>query len=457
MAKIEELYQEKAKAAASIKDMAARQESWTAEDRSAWDKVNADYDAASKLIEEENNRLHSNEEVQKRLAEVEAELKATHRASVDADVRRAANPEVAVANDDEQRTLAFQAWAMKGKCLTKRHLDACERLGVDARSEDIELGGSYSKRYGDPAWLCGGVQARREMRAGMDVATSGAGKETIPQGFMYELEKKTLEYGHVRQVCRVVSTPTGNTMPWPVVDDTGNVAAILAEATTISTSVDPTFSAITFLSYKLSSKPVFASSEIIQDSAFNLAAEIGGLLGERFGRGENVYFTTGTNSGQPQGVVTAAGTGVTSASATAITADEVLGLVHSLDPSYRALGSVGFMMHDTAILYLRKLKDANGAYLWQPGLQSGVPDRIAGYPVAINQQMEPLVSNLPVTAKKHILFGAFEKFVIRDCGGVRMKHLQERYADLDQECFVAFKRVDARALNTAAFKVLLQA
>jgi HK97 family phage major capsid protein len=115
------------------------------------------------------------------------------------------------------------------------------------------------------------------------------------------------------------------------------------------------------------------------------------------------------------------------------------------------------MMHDTALLYVRKLKDASGQYLWQPGMQAGVPDRLLGYPVAINQQMEPLVSNLPVTAKEHILFGAFEKYVIRDAGGVRMYHLTERYRDVDQDAFIAFKRVDGRALNTAAFKTLLQA
>jgi HK97 family phage major capsid protein len=134
-----------------------------------------------------------------------------------------------------------------------------------------------------------------------------------------------------------------------------------------------------------------------------------------------------------------------------------LGLIHSLDPSYRALPSTGFMMHDTMLLYARKLKDASGQYLWQPGMQAGVPDRLHGYPIAINQQMEPLVSNLPVTAKEHILFGAFEKYVIRDAGGVRMYHLTERYRDVDQDCFVAFKRVDGRALNVSAFKTLLQA
>jgi HK97 family phage major capsid protein len=197
------------------------------------------------------------------------------------------------------------------------------------------------------------------------------------------------------------------------------------------------------------------SSEILQDSAFNLSSVLADVIGERFGRGENVYFTTGT--GTILGIVSEAGTGVTSATAAVITADEIISLIHSLDPSYRALPSAGLMCHDTAISYMRKLKDANGQFLWQPGMQAGIPDRIYGYPVIVNQQMEPLVSNVPVTAKKHILFGAFEKYKIRDCGGVRMYHLTERYRDVDQDCFVAFKRVDGRALNVSALKVLLQA
>lgn len=458
---IKELQERKNKAASDIRTLADKQANWTQEDRDQWGKLNADYDAVSAEIKTERERLEASEAVQKRLAEIEAEQKAisNDRAiGVDHGRQREANPEAVAAKPDEARSLALQSWLRGGRGLSAEHRDACRALGIDPVAKEIELESRESRYYGQPAWLFGdGVHRCRELRVGLDVATSGAAKETIPQGFMAQLEYKTLAFGQVRQVCRVVSTPTGNTMPWPVVDDTGNVAVILAEATTIGTSVDPTFSAISFLAYKLSSKPVFVSSEILDDSAFNLGAELGNMIGERFGRGENVYFTTGTNSSQPQGIVAAAGTGVTSAVATVITADEILGLIHSLDPSYRSLPSTGFMMHDTALLYVRKLKDANGAYLWQPGMQAGVPDRLLGYPVAINQQMEPLVSNLPVTAKKHLLFSAMEKYVIRDAASLRFYRLEERYRDTDQTAFIAFKRVDGRTLNAAAHKVLLQA
>lgn len=460
-ARLKELQEQKNAKAAVIKELAGRQANWTAEDKTAWDVVNKEYDDTAAALTARADELKSAEAVQARLKQIEDEQRAIsgdRRVGPDEERRREADPERRAERREQVRALGFQAWclAQSRMDLSDSHREACKELGFNPATKEIDLGGTF-KRYGDPAWLCGGVQQQREFRAGLDVATSGAGLETIPEGFMNALEKKTLAYGSVRQVARVVPTASGNSMPWPVVTDTSNVAAILAEATTIGTSVDPTFSAITLLAYKLSSKPVFVSNEILQDSAFNLAAELAAMIGERFGRGENVYFTTGTNSSQPQGVVVAAGTGVTSAAAAAFTADELIALVHSLDPSYRALPSTGFMMKDDVISYVRKFKDANGQYLWQPGMVAGVPDRIYGYPVIANQQMTGLTSGVPVTATKHVLFGAFEKYLVRDAGSTRMYHLTERYRDVDQDCFVAFKRIDGRALNADAFKVLLQA
>jgi HK97 family phage major capsid protein len=451
----------------------------SAEDQAAWDAGMASIDAAAAEIAAEEARINSAVERERRLAEIEASNRQStgdSRVGLDERQRQEANPERMAFRHDERRALAMQSWALaqSNMALRSEHTEACRALNFTPNQKHIVLDrsgkihvpvgsdadlpqGSAQRRYGDPAWSCGGIQRQRESRVGLDVGTAGAGQETIPEGFMNMLDAKTLAYGNVRQVATVIGTETGNSLPWPNVDDTGNEAAILAEATTIGTSVDPTFAAITLLAFKLSSKPVFVSSEILQDSAFNMQSVLAEAIGTRFGRGETTYFTTGNNSGAPQGIVPAASAGITSATAAAFTADEILALIHQLDPSYRALPSTGFMFHDTALLYMRKFKDANGQYLWQPGLANGSPDRLAGYPYSINQKMEPLVNNVPVTAKKHVLFGAFEKYIIRDAGGVRLYHLTERYRDLDQDCFVAFKRIDGRALNTAALKVLLQA
>lgn len=459
-AKLKELQEQKNKLATEIRELGDKQAEWTAEHRAQWDTLNKSYDDTAAALVARKEELTNSEAVQARLKAIEAEQKTAlndGKIGLDGDRRREADPETIVRKASELHAVALQAWmrADAGLDLTDEHRSACQQLGVKPGSREIQLPATYS--YGQPAWCSRMHQGTRELRVGLDVATSGAGKETIPAGFMYELEAVTLAYSSVRNVCRVVATPTGNAMPWPKVDDTSNAGVLLAEATTFGTSVDPTFSAVTFNAYKYSSKPVFVSYEILRDSAFNLGSLIAGMLGERLGRIEGSETTTADGSAKPLGIVTAAGTGVTSATATAFTADELFNLVHSLDPSNRMGASVGFMMHDTALLYIRKFKDANGMYLWQPGLMAGEPDRLLGYPVSINQHMEPLVSNVPVTAKKHVLFGDFSKFVIRDVATPRFKRLDERYADTDQVAFIAFKEIDSDTIKASALKVLLQA
>jgi HK97 family phage major capsid protein len=456
-ATLKSLQEQKNAKAAAIKELGDRQANWTAEDRAAWDTVNKEYDEAAAALTARDAELKNSEAVQKRLADIEAEQKASHKPTFDEGQRRQANPENIARERAEIQGVALQAWmrAGKGMNLSEEHRTACKSVGINPGSSEIDLSSQF--RYGRPAWCSQSRQNQREFRVGLDVATAGAGVETSPEGFMAELERRRLEFAHVRQVCRVIFTASGNPMPWPKVDDTSNSGVKLDEATTIGTSVDPTFSAVTFNAYKYSSKPVFISQELLEDSAFNLSSEIASMLGERLGRIEGSAMTTGDGSGDPNGIVTAAGTGVTSAAAAAFTADEVIGLVHSLDPAYRSGSSVGFMFHDTALLYMRKFKDANGQYLWAPGMTASEPDRLFGFPYTINQAMEPLVSNVPVTAKKHVLFGDFSKYVIRDVSSMRFYRLDERYRDTDQTAFIAFKRLDGDTIRAEALKVLLQA
>lgn len=377
-AKLQELQDKKNGLYQGIKELADRQDKWTDEDRSKWETVNKEYDETVAAMTKRREELTNSEPVQKRLQEIEAERRAASndaRIGPDEERRREEHPERIAQRADEDRALALQAWFRCGDAdldLEPRHIEACKRLNFNPRRRKLQL--DYNVRYGDPAWCTGGGQqsprkVEVESRAGLDVATTGAGKETIPQGFVMELEKKLKAFGGPRNVCRVIRTASGNALPWPTWDDTGNTGALLAEATTIGTSVDPTTAAVTFNAYKYSSKPIFASQEIIEDSAFNLAVEIGEALGTRLGRIMSTHDTTGTGSAQPNGIVTAATTAVTAASATAFTADELIDLVHTLDPSYRmGGGTVGFMMHDTVLKYVRKFKDAQGQYLWQPGM-----------------------------------------------------------------------------------------
>ncbi|NBW11856.1 MAG: phage major capsid protein [Caulobacteraceae bacterium] len=414
-------------------------------------------DEQIKGVEGELDALNKSEEARAarvaRLAELEAKDRANRgdrRVGVDANDRRQADPEVAARTADEVRGLALQAYFKvgRGEEINEEQRNACRAMGFNPTVREIEIRGKVE--YGEPAWSFQGSNRTREVRAGLDVATSGAGKETIPQGFMYELERKMLAFARVRNVARVFKTDSGNDMPYPTVDDTSNTGELLAEATTFGTSVDPTFAAITFKAYKFSSKPIFVSQEILEDSAFNLSAEISSLLAERFGRVEASYMTTGTGTSQPKGVVTETTFSAQGATTTAFGADDLIDTFHSLDPAYRDMSSVGWMMHDTVLKFIRKLKDSTGQYLWQPGLIAGAPDTLLGKPVTINQQM----SSTFTTGQKLVVIGAFEKFLIRDVANIRLYRLDERYRDTDQTAFIGFKRLDARAIQAAAFKGL---
>lgn len=418
---------------------------WSGEDEQKWTRTNEAYDKlAADLSDAEGRREKAN-----RAAEIERHASDTRSIGLE---DRIGTDGSSLECGDEHRLLALQAWLrhQNGLDLTERHEDACQRAGLNPfrGGLDIRLG-SYGMDC-RPAW----VRNQNPMleQRGLTVGTPADGGYTIPTGFMNELERTMLAYNGPRQVSRVIRTDTGNQIEWPTVNDTSNTGALLAEATTIGSSVDPTFGQKLLDAYKYSSKPILISAELLQDSAFNLGQVIPSLLGERLGRIQAAHFTTGTGSSQPNGVVTAATAGKTAASATAIAADELIDLVHSVDPAYRG-SATGFMMHDNVVLAIRKLKDGDNQYLWQPGLQSAEPDRILGFPYTVNQQMSSTITADDIT----VLFGDFSKFIIRDVSTVRLYRLEERYRDTDQTGFVAFMRSDSECIQTAAIKKLTQA
>ncbi len=282
-------------------------------------------------------------------------------------------------------------------------------------------------------------RAPSEYRA-QTVTTSGGGY-LIPQGFVNQLEASMKAFGGMRQAATVFSTDTGNDLPWPTYDDTSNVGELLA-INTAANPQDVTFGQIVFKAYKYSSKQVLVPIELMQDSAFDLSSMLAAVFGERIGRLQNQHFTTGDNSGKPQGVITGASSGVTAAATNAVTADELLDLFHSVDPAYRTGPKVYWMFSDSTFKAIRKLKDGQGAYLWQPGLRVGETDTLFGKPFIINQDCPSLA-----TGNKPILFGDFSKYKIRDVMGISVLRLDERYAEYAQVGFVAFSRADGRTLD----------
>jgi len=342
---------------------------------------------------------------------------------------------------ERRKVMAVQGWLMMQKPdlhdkITDEHRTAAKYFRFELGQKEITL--PIAKDYR-------AIQNKfyAETRAGLNL-TAGEGGYTVAEDFSGALERSLLAFGGMRQVSTVRLTTTGADLPWPTMNDTSNKGVILNEATSIGASVDPTFGVVTFKAFKYSSKPILISSELLQDSAFDLAAEIGSALGTRIGRIQNDHFTTGAGTTLPKGVVVSSGEGQVGAGY-AVTADELMGLLHSVDPAYRT--NARFMMHDSVLAKVRLLKFSIGAdqigYVWQGSFQNGLPDRILGYPYSINQSM----TNVLTVGEKAILFGDFSKYVIRDVADVRLLRLDERYADLDQVGFVAFLRSDGQLLD----------
>lgn len=283
--------------------------------------------------------------------------------------------------------------------------------------------------------------------------TTTLGGFLVPEDFSFELEKYKKQFGGMLQACRVIQTGNGADLPWPTVNDTANVGALITEGTAGTVS-DVTFASNTLQSFTYYSKVIKASWELIQDSAFPLDQLIAEIAGERIGRIVNQHFTTGDGSGKPYGFITDASSGKTAAANNAITYAEILDLKHSVDPAYRTGPNAYFMFNDSTLAAIKKLSvgSSDARPLWQPGVSVGAPDTIDGTPYIINQDMASIGSEtIPVA------FGDFSKYVIRQVLGDEMVVLRERYADERANGYFVYSRYDGKLINTDAIKYLTMA
>lgn len=449
MSKLLELREKRDKLAEEIKRFAEKandeKQDWSNEDQANYEKCNADFDAVSAELKAETDALDSRKQIAERNAAIQrgiADERQERRKIGRDDFRGRSDGQASGEITEEHRALALQAWfrAQTNAILTEEHIEACERVGVNPNAREFV------------ANLCSRAPRSEYEARDLSAISGPAGAYTIPSGMLQPLERALLAFGGMRQAATVIRTTEGNVLPFPTSNDTSNTGALIGENTAVSEQ-DVTFAAVNLQAHKYSSKLVQVPVELLQDSAVNLPAFLGEILGERIGRIQNTHFTTGDGAMKPKGIVTAATLGKTAASATAITMDEVLDLVASVDPAYRPGAS--FMARDATIIALRKLKDGQGQYLWSKGdVTSGEPERLWGYPVITNQDVAAIA-----TTAKTLLFGQFSRYKIRDVQSIRMRRLVERYADSDQEGFVAFMRSDGNLIDagTNPVKYLQQA
>lgn len=290
-----------------------------------------------------------------------------------------------------------------------------------------------------------------ELRA-LSSGTGNTGGYTVPQDFRDQLEIALKAYGGMLQTSEIIRTDTGATLPMPTFNYTSVLATIVGENTAGSLDSSTPFGVANLGSFTYRSPILPVSYEFLQDSAFG-EGFITDALGQSLARALNAHATNGTGTGQPRGLTLDAVTGKTGTTGQTLTVifDDLVDLIHSVDPLYRP--GAKFTMHDSSLKIVRKLKDTQGRPIFLPGydgLAGAMADSLLGYEVVINQDMPVMAANA-----KSIAFGRLDKYKLRIVKDVSMLRLTERYADSLQVAFILFMRADGRLLDAGTNPVKL--
>ena len=368
----------------------------TAEERETWDRLEADLSA----LTSDMDRFQRSADLQRSLeAPIETDLDAAGKGT---------------RQDDAE--------------LTERAFAEYLRRGIDGIDPEL--------------------RAIIESRA-QSVGTNSAGGYMVPQGFLEKITETMKAYGGILNAANVINTETGNPLPWPTNDDTGNSGALLSENSQISAQ-DASFGQVMVNAYTYTSKLILVSEQLLQDSAFDLDTWLPKKIGQRLGRAVAADLATGNGSSKPTGIGYAPTTGKTGTTGqtTSIIYDDLVDLEHSVDVAYRNAGNCAFAMADSSLAVIRKLKDSYGHPLWQPDMAATNRDTILGYPVIVDNGLPAMAASA-----KSVLFGDFEAgFLVRVAADVTVKRLTERYADYLQVGFFGFQRIDAKPDDGAAIR-----
>ena len=318
-----------------------------------------------------------------------------------------------------------------------------------AGSQGKEKTGRASDEYRQNFWnMMRSKTPMPQVVNALQIGTDSEGGYLVPDEYERTLVEALEEENVFRQLAKVIRTSSGD-RKIPVVATKGTASWIDEEGAYLES--DDSFGQVSIGAYKVGTM-IKVSEELLNDSVFDLEAYISREFARRIGAKEEEAFFTGDGSGKPLGVLAATGgaeTGVTAASATAITADELIDLFYSLKAPYRR--NAVWVLNDSTIKAIRKLKDNQGQYLWQPSLTAGAPDLLLGKPVRTSAYMPAIAADA-----KTIAFGDFSYYWIADRQGRSFKRLNELYAATGQVGFLASQRVDGKLVLPEAIKVLAQ-
>lgn len=381
----------KAKAAHDLNNKYGADQRMSAEDATALDGILNEIEAIDAEIAREN-----------RLAQVAGDEQAEHEAAMNAAVREG--------NGQTDEAKALRAMLTGGlSALTQE-----QRTAMASRQNP-------------------------DIRAAMSTTTGSEGGYTVATEFSRTLIEAMKLIGGVRSVATTIQTSTGAQMLFPTADATAEEGEIVGQNAAVTVG-ETTFGQASLDVYKYSSKSIALPFELLQDSMFDIEAYINRLLSLRLGRIQAKHQTTGTGTGQPRGMVTGSTLGKAGATGqtTTVTYDDLVDLEHSVDPIYRT--SARWMMHDSTLKALRKIKDDNGRPIFVPGYEQGnpggAPDRLLGREIVINQYMPEMAASA-----KSILFGDFSKYLIRDVMDLTLFRMTDSAFTLKgQVGFVGFQR-----------------
>ena len=321
--------------------------------------------------------------------------------------------------------------------------------GKPMGSRTIERTGRASDEYRTSFWDM--MRSKAPLPSVVNALQEGTDSEggyLVPDEYERTLVEALEEENVFRQLAKVIRTSSGD-RKIPVVATKGTASWIDEEGA--YTESDDSFGQVSIGAYKVGTM-IKVSEELLNDSVFDLESYIAKEFARRIGAKEEEAFFTGDGSGKPLGILAATGgaeTGVTATSSTAVTADELMDLFYSLKSPYRK--KAVWVLNDSTIKAVRKLKDSTGQYLWQPSLMAGTPDTLLGRPVKTSAYM-PVIA----AGAKTIAFGDFSYYWIADRQGRSFKRLNELYAANGQVGFLGSQRVDGKLVLSEAVKVLAQ-
>lgn len=280
-----------------------------------------------------------------------------------------------------------------------------------------------------------------------NVLSEGVGQDggyLVPEEFEKQIVMGVDAANVVRSLANVIFTSGERKIP---VVATHSTAQWTAENGSYVES-DPEFTQETIDAYKLTDL-VKVSLELVQDAAFDIESYIAAEFARAFGEAEEEAFCVGTGSGQPTGIFTASGgeVGMVSEETDTISADELVDFVYKLKAPYRK--NAKFLINDKSLAAIRKLKDGNGVYVWQPGLQAGDPDKLLGYEVYTS----PFVPEMEAGAYA-VAFGDFKNYWISDRAGRTVQRLNELYSTNGQVGFLGTQRVDGKVILSEGIQLL---